>query len=87
MAVKTAPLSIPASPKIDGLTKRIYAIETKVVKPAKNSRLIEEPLSVMWKARSIPPDNVRFLFTTYTPLNHYVWIIAHNKMKIKRICS
>lgn len=62
-------------------------METKVVNPAKDSRLMEEPLSEMWKARSIPPVNVRVLLTIYTPLNQYVWIIAHRKLKIKGICS
>lgn len=38
VAVKTAPLSIPEAPKISGLTNKIYAIEMKVVKPARISR-------------------------------------------------
>ena len=37
VAVKTAPASIPASPRIIGLTKRIYAMETNVVRPARHS--------------------------------------------------
>ena len=34
VATNTAPLSIPASASIDGLTKIIYAIVKNVVKPA-----------------------------------------------------
>src|SRR5580692_6934159 len=37
VATKTASLGIPASPRIAGLTKMMYAIVRKVVKPASSS--------------------------------------------------
>ncbi|MCY1305339.1 hypothetical protein D9M68_811560 [compost metagenome] len=37
VATKTASLGIPASPRIDGLTKMMYAIVRKVVMPARTS--------------------------------------------------
>ena len=44
-AVKTAPRSMPAAPRMPGLTARIYAMVTKVVRPAKHSRRTVVPFS------------------------------------------
>ena len=52
VAVITAPTGMPASARIDGLTKMMYAIVRNVVKPAAISRAQDVPSSSNEKYRS-----------------------------------
>src|SRR5450830_110758 len=49
VATKTESFGIPASPRMDGLTKMMYAIVRKVVRPASSSVRTVVPLSLSLK--------------------------------------